>query len=110
MEDKKTTVAELRKHIQDFSDKRGWGKGQNPKDLVMALSVEAAELTEIFMWLHSDKADEVRQDPEEFQHLQEELADIFWYLCRICEHFEIDLAKAVEEKTVKNGIKYPIEG
>lgn len=107
MSDQLTTIAELKKHIQDFSDARGWRKDQNAKDLVMALTVEAAELAEIFMWLHSDDADSVKENAGEFQHLQEELADVFWYLCRLCEHFDIDLSKAVEDKTVKNAIKYP---
>ena len=47
MTDKVTTIAEIKKHIQDFSDARGWRKNQNAKDLVMALTVEAAELAEI---------------------------------------------------------------
>ena len=74
----------------------------------MALTVEAAELAEIFMWLHSDEADSVREDPKEFEHLKEEVADVFWYLCRICRHFDIDLAEAVEDKSVKNAKKYPV--
>lgn len=100
-------MAEVKQFIQDFSDARGWKKGQNAKDLVMALSVEAAELSEIFMWLHSDEADSVKEDEREFEHLKEEIADVFWYLCRVCEHFEIDLTRAVEEKAVKNAKKYP---
>jgi|SRR5690554_315388 NTP pyrophosphatase (non-canonical NTP hydrolase) len=108
MTDKTTTISQLKKHIQDFSDARGWRKGQNAKDLVMALSVEAAELAEIFMWLHSNDADSIKENAEEFIHLQEELADVFWYVCRLCEHFDVDLTKAVEEKTVKNAEKYPV--
>jgi len=109
MTDKTTTVAEVKKFIQDFSDKRGWCKEQNAKDLVMALTVEAAELAEIFMWLHSNNADSVKEDDKEFQHLQEELADVFWYVCRICEHFNIDLATAVERKMIINEEKYSIQ-
>ena len=105
--DQTTTVAQLRQQIQQFSDARGWRKEQNAKDLVMALTVEAAELAEIFMWRHSDAADDVRQDAREFEHLQEELADVFWYLCRICQHFDIDLTQAVADKAVKNAVKYP---
>ena len=108
MTDSTTTVAELKKHIQNFSDARGWRKDQNAKNLVMALTVEAAELAEIFMWRHSDDADGVQEDAKEFEHLREELADVFWYLCRICEHFDVDLAGAVEDKTVKNARKYPV--
>ena len=110
MTDQTTTIAEIKKHIQDFSDTRGWRKDQNAKDLVMALSVEAAELTEIFMWLHSDQADSVRENKAEYEHLKEELSDVFWYICRLCEHFDIDLAAAVANKTIKNARKYPIEG
>jgi len=109
MTDEKTTITEAKRFIQDFSDTRGWQKEQNAKDLVMALTVEAAELTEIFMWLHSDEADSVKENPDDFLHLQEELADIFWYVCRLCEHFGIDLAAAVENKKIKNDKKYPIE-
>lgn len=110
MTDKVTTIAEIKKHIQDFSDARGWRKNQNAKDLVMALTVEAAELAEIFMWLHSDNADSAKENAAEYEHLQEELADVFWYLCRLCEYFDIDLAKAVESKTAKNARKYPVGG
>lgn len=109
MTDKTATVEELKTHIQNFSDKRGWHKDQNAKDLVMALGVEAAELAEIFMWLHSDNADSVKEDRDKYQHLQEEIADVFWYLCRLCIHFDVDLAKAVAEKTVKNAQKYPVK-
>ena len=108
MTDKTTTIAEIKKHIQNFSDARGWRNDQNAKDLAMALTVEAAELAEIFMWLHSDDADSVTENAGELLHLQEELADVFWYVCRMCEHFDVDLAKAVEEKTAKNAEKYPI--
>lgn len=108
MDDKTATLEEIKKFIQDFSDARGWCEEENAKDLVMALTVESAELAEIFMWLHSDKADSVKGDSREYEHLQEEIADIFWYLCRICNHFEIDLAKAVEDKSIKNAKKYPL--
>jgi len=108
MTDKTTTIAEIKKHIQDFSDARGWHKDQNAKNLVMALTVEAAELAEIFMWLHSDDTNSVKNNEKEYQHLQEELADVFWYICRLCEHYDVDLANAVDKKTAKNAVKYPV--
>ena len=79
MKDKVTTLAEIKEYIQEFSNARGWRKDQNAKDLVMALTVEAAELAEIFMWIHSDEADSVKEDPREFEHLQEEISDVFWH-------------------------------
>lgn len=107
MNDEQTTIIELKKKNADFVKSRKWD-GENAKDVVMALSVEAAELTEIFTWLHSDNADSVKDDPKEFEHLKEEIADVFLYLIRLCEHFDIDLSQAVEEKMEKNAIKYPV--
>lgn len=108
MNDKMTTVAELRNKIRDFTIKRGWKERENVKNLVMALSVEASELMEIFQWVHSDEADSIRRDEKEFEHLREEIADVFWYLVRVCEHFSIDLTQCVEEKEIKNALKYPL--
>lgn len=109
MTDKQVTIAQLRGKIQSFSKERGWDKGENAKDLVMALSIEASELMEIFQWVHSDEADSIKDNVKEFEHLQEEISDVFWYLMRLCDHFQIDLAKAVEDKAVKNSIKYPVD-
>jgi len=109
MNDKQTTVSELKEKNSAFVKARGWnGGGENAKDLVMALAVEAAELMEIFTWLHSNDADSVKDNPREFEHLGEEIADVFLYLIRICEHFDIDLSQAVEDKMAKNAIKYPV--
>lgn len=107
MNDKTTTVAELKAIIQEFGLKRGWSDNENAKDLAMALTVEVAELLEIFQWVHSDKAHLIKDDKKEFVHLKEEVADVFWYLIRICEHFNIDLTKAILEKADKNAVKYP---
>ena len=108
MTDKTTTIAEVIKHIRDFSEARGWRKDQNAKNLVMALTVEVAELAEIFMWIHSNETDSIRNNDNDYQHLQEELADVFWYVCRLCEHYDVDLAEAIEKKTAKNAVKYPV--
>lgn len=103
-----TTIKDLRNKIQDFSDARGWDNDQNPKNLAMALIVETAELVEIFQWVHSDNTNSIKDDPKKFEHLKEEIADVFWYLTRICNHYDIDLSDAVSDKAIKNGIKYPV--
>lgn len=102
------TVKELKNKISSFSKERGWVEHDNPKDLAMALSIEASELMEIFQWIHSDEADCIKENEREFEHLREEIADVFWYLIRLCEHFQIDLTDAVEDKAVKNAVKYPV--
>jgi NTP pyrophosphatase (non-canonical NTP hydrolase) len=109
MKDNIRTIEEMKRIIDDYSKKRGWDLNENPKDLVMALSVETSELLEIFQWVHSDKADSIKDDPKEFEHLKEEISDVFWYLIRICNHFNIDLTEAVEDKAIKNARKYQIK-
>ncbi len=106
--DNKTTIRELRDIIEEFSSARGWGKVQNPKDLVMALSVETSEIVEIFQWLHSDEAANLSKDSIAFEHLKEEVADVFWYLTNLCDHFNIDLTEAVIDKKHKNEKRFPI--
>jgi NTP pyrophosphatase (non-canonical NTP hydrolase) len=107
MSDKEKTIAEIRQIINKFSNDRNWTKSENPKNLVMALSVEVAELVEIFQWINSEDVDDIKANPEKFEHLQEEISDVFWYLMRICEYYKIDLYNAVQNKAIKNGIKYP---
>lgn len=108
MNDKMTTIQQLRDKINNFSISRGWGEFENPKNIVMALSVEVAELLEIFQWVHSDNVDFIKNDDKEFEHLKEEIADVFWYLMRICNYYNIDLSNAIFEKEIKNAKKYPI--
>ncbi len=109
MSDKTTTVSELREIVENFSNARGWGKSQNAKNLAISLSLEASEVLEIFQWVETDKAREIKDNPEQLQHLKEEVADVFWYLTNLCDHFEIDLTEAVKDKERKNGLRFPVE-
>lgn len=107
MDDRTTTIAEIRESIRVFNTKRGWDKNQDVLNIVMALSVETAELMEIFQWLHSNEASKIKDNNREYEHLQEEIADVFWYLMEICDQFDVDLTTAVRDKKVKNALKYP---
>src|SRR5690606_594293 len=92
--------------IQTFSKERDWDKHHNPKNLAMALSVETAELVEIFQWLDFEQSKHLTRDKKE--HLKEEIADIAVYLLRICMAYNIDLEEAILEKMKKNEKKYPL--
>ena len=92
--------------IQTFSKERNWDKHHNPKNLAMALSVETAELVEIFQWLTYEQCENL--DEAKKEHLKEEIADIAVYLLRICMAYEIDLEEAIVEKMKKNEKKYPL--
>jgi len=104
---KSSSINELKEMINKFSKERNWREKENVKNLAMAMVVEASELLEIFQWVHSDEADNIKNSEGEFEHLKEEIADVFWYLIRICNHFDIDLYQAVIDKSVKNAKKYP---
>ena len=92
--------------IKKFSKDRDWDQFHNPKNIAMALSVETAELVEIFQWLEPQQALELDESKQE--HLKEEVADIAVYLLRICMAYDINLEDAIISKMKKNEIKYPL--
>jgi dCTP diphosphatase len=101
------SLAELRARINQFVKERDWDQFHSPKNLAMAMIVEAAELVEHFQW---DTLEESRQlDDEKREQVGQELADTFVYLLRIAEVTGIDLIEAANRKIDLNGKKYPIE-
>jgi len=96
----------LQRELHAFSAARGWGRHHNPKSLVMALSVEVAELMEHFQWL----TDEESFHPASKEGVQEEVADVLIYLLHLADRLDIDLSQAVEQKIQLNSLKYPAEG
>lgn len=94
-------IAELQKKITEFRDARNWAQFHNGKDIALCLSVEAAELLELFLW---KKAEDVN-----VSRLQEELADTFYSVLLLAEHYKIDLSHALLEKLAKNAEKYPVD-
>lgn len=92
--------------IKNFSEQRDWEKFHNPKNLSMALSVEASELLEIFQWLDLEQASNL--DEKRKEHAKQEIADIAVYLIRICMHLDINLEEAIIEKMKLNEKKYPL--
>ncbi|MFA7084266.1 MAG: nucleotide pyrophosphohydrolase [Arcobacteraceae bacterium] len=92
--------------IKKFSKERDWDKHHNPKNLAMALSVETAELVEIFQWLTFEQTLNLEESKQ--VHLKEEVADVAVYLLRICMAYDINLEEAIIEKMKKNEKKYPI--
>ncbi|WIT13396.1 nucleotide pyrophosphohydrolase [Paucibacter sediminis] len=103
-------IAELQSRLRAFAAERQWEPYQTPKNLAMAMVVEAAELVEIFQWLTPEESQAIAQDPAKHQHLGEEIADVLLYLLQIADHSGVDVAAAVEAKLAKNALKYPAKG
>ncbi len=100
-------IENIKKIILQFSDDRNWEEFHNPKNLSMALSVEASELVEIFQWLTLEQSADLDKDKRE--HAKQEIADIAVYLIRMCIKLDINLEDAIIEKMKLNEKKYPLE-
>lgn len=101
-------LLKLIENVNAFSAERDWAKFHTPKNLTMALTVEAAELMEIFQWLEPHQ-DMKNLDEKKQEAVRHEVADIFIYLLRFCSVNNIDLLQAAEEKLKHNAEKYPAE-
>jgi NTP pyrophosphatase (non-canonical NTP hydrolase) len=94
-------VDRLIRQIVEFRDKRNWAQFHNPKDLALGLSIEAAELNELFLWKKPEEADPAR--------VREELADVLIFALMLLEKYGLDLEKIVQEKLAANAEKYPAD-
>lgn len=101
----KDSITQITEALVAFRDERNWKQFHNPKDLALALSIEAAELNELFLWKQDE--DEWKEIREE--RIREELADIFAYAFLLAEKYDLDVHQIVAEKISKNGEKYPVD-
>jgi dCTP diphosphatase len=101
-------LEKIKLELRRFTKERDWEQFHDPKNLSMALSVEVAELVEIFQWSKSGGLDEIK-DPETKEAIQKEIADIFNYLLKLVDLMDMDLEKVALEKIQENAKKYPIE-
>ena len=102
----KPDLSEIRQKIIAFRNERDWAQFHDPKNLAEALSIEAGELLENFLWKTTEQSRNL--SPEELKNVKEELADIFIFLIYLSEEYKIDLLMEVEKKIAKNESKYPV--
>lgn len=96
----------LQTTLREFAAERDWQPFHTPKNLAMALMVEAAELAEIFQWMTPEQSQAARSDPVLQEQVADEVADVLLYLLQIADHTGIDLKRAVGRKLVKNSKKH----
>lgn len=94
---------------REFAREREWEQFHTPKNLAMALAVEASEVVELFQWLKDDEAKALSKNPPQKERVADELADVFYYLARLADTMDIDLNRAIWVKFAKNAAKYPVE-
>ena len=100
-------LEELKGRVRAFVEERDWSRFHSPKNLAMALSVEASELVELFQWLTEEESGAL--DAERRQRVAEELADVLWFLVRLADRLDIDLLEAAGRKLAANAAKYPAD-
>lgn len=92
---------EIIQALLKFRNERDWEQFHNPKDLALAINVEAGELLELFLWKSASEANQ--------EKIREELADVFAFAFMLAEKYNFDVKEIVLEKIRRNGEKYPVE-
>jgi NTP pyrophosphatase (non-canonical NTP hydrolase) len=95
--------------VERFVAERDWRQFHTPKNLAMALAIEAAELMEHFQWLTAEESRDVAGGPDKLAAVAEELADVLCYALALANELSIDVSAAVEAKMQKNAQKYPAD-
>ena len=98
-------INNLTQQLREFAADRDWDQFHSPKNLSMALSVEASELLEHFQWLTEEQSRNLPKD--KLDQVETEIADVFIYLLRLSDKLGIDILDAAQKKLKQNAIKYP---
>jgi NTP pyrophosphatase (non-canonical NTP hydrolase) len=101
------SIDTLRDALRRFAAERDWDKFHSPKNLAMALAVEASELLEHFQWLTEEESKQLTA--EKLQQVSEELADVLNYLIRLSDKLGVDVLAAAQRKIAINADKYPVD-
>jgi NTP pyrophosphatase (non-canonical NTP hydrolase) len=101
------SLDDLKEQLRDFARERDWEQFHSPKNLAMALIVEAAELLEHFQWL--TEAQSLSLETSKREPVAQELADVLLYLVRLADRLDIDLLDAAQRKIALNALKYPAD-
>lgn len=101
------SLAELTHKLREFAKERDWEQFHTPKNLAMALIVEAAELVEHFQWLSAEQSGAL--DAEKLEQVRQEIGDVLIYLTRIADMLGVDPVAAAHDKMMLNAAKYPAE-
>jgi len=100
-------IPKIQARLKEFALERDWDQYHSPKNLSMALSVEASELMEIFQWVGAEESRKVVDHPDKLGQVEAEIADICIYAIRLAGVVGIDLETAIDQKIDQNIEKYP---
>ena len=107
--DHETNIHVLKEKIRKFCEERDWDQFHDAKELAVALIIETAELLEHFRWKSDKEVKEMFDDKVKKENIEDEMADVLYFLIRIAQRYDIDLSDALERKISKNEKKYPVD-
>ena len=107
--DNQTNINELKEKVKKFCDDRDWDQFHNAKELAIALNIESSELLEHFRWKSPEEVEELFKNPKKKEEIQDEMADVLYFLVRMAQMNNIDLYESFDSKLQKNNQKYPVE-
>lgn len=106
---KPLTIEELQRKVQSFCEARDWDQFHGPKDLAIGVITEASELLEHFRFLSDEQALALLHNPQQKEEIEDELADVLFFLIRFSQRFDVDLAQVLIRKIEKSEKKYPVD-
>jgi NTP pyrophosphatase (non-canonical NTP hydrolase) len=109
VKDSEATIAQLKDVVKKYCEERDWDQYHNPKDLAIAIITEASEILEHFRFKSGEQMAAMIRDNRKKEEISEEMVDTFYFILRMAQMYDIDLASAFERKMEKNRIRYPIE-
>ena len=107
--DHETNISHLKEKIKNFCEARDWDQFHGAKELAIGIITEASELLEHFRFKSEKEVNEMFKNPNKRQAISEEMADVFYFLLRLSQRYDIDLATELKSKILKNEERYPIE-
>lgn len=103
------SIGELISLVKSFCEARDWDQFHGPKDLAIGVITEASELLEHFRFLSDEQAMALLNNPQHKEDIEDELADVLFFLLRFSQRFDIDLSQALVRKIAKSEKKYPVD-
>ncbi len=107
--DPTTSIGVLKERVKSFCEARDWDQYHNAKDLAIGVSTEAGELLDLFRFKSPEEVEVMFHNALEREDIEDELSDVLFFLLRLGQKYDIDLARAFERKMEKNALKYPVE-
>jgi NTP pyrophosphatase (non-canonical NTP hydrolase) len=102
-------LSEMTDRVRQFCEERNWDQFHTPKELAIGLVTEASELLDLFRFQSPDQIKTQLEKPESRSKIEDELADVLFFLLRFAQRNQVDLKNALENKIAKNALKYPVE-